>query len=98
RPPVVQVFALHQDSYSVDCSQPRSVKNLMHEYKCPLLALSGQTYRAPECPLLGGKRTLQLAGRMSAFDPKRTSARLPSYGSFFFAMIFPRWHAIKSAT
>src|SRR5262249_41543791 len=49
----------------------------MHEYKYPLLALSGQTYRAPECPLLGGKRTLQLAGRMSAFAPKRTSvARL----------------------
>jgi hypothetical protein len=41
----------------------------------PLLAQSGHPSRAAECPLLGVKRTCRLRNAMSAFDPKRTSAR-----------------------
>jgi hypothetical protein len=38
-----------------------------------LLALSGHSHRTTECPLLGVKRTCQVTGSMSAYDPKRTS-------------------------
>ena len=40
---------------------------------CPLLALSGHTDCAQQCPLLGVKRTSRFQSLMSAFDPKRTS-------------------------
>jgi hypothetical protein len=33
------------------------------------------TVAVMECPLLGVKRTSQIEAAMSAFDPKRTSAR-----------------------
>ena len=46
----------------------------------PLLAQSGHSNGAAECPLLGVKRTSQLAGGMSANDPKRTSIRPPDPG------------------
>ena len=42
--------------------------------KRPLLAFSGHTARADECPLSGAKRTLPFALHMSANDPKRTWA------------------------
>src|SRR5262249_12779909 len=41
---------------------------------CPLLAQSGHHDPLSQCPLLGVKRTSRSLGRMSAFDPKRTSA------------------------
>jgi hypothetical protein len=41
----------------------------------PLLALSGHSIRADECPLSAVKRTSRIESIMSAFDPKRTSNR-----------------------
>ena len=43
---------------------------------CRLLAQSGQTNRHRVCPLSGVKRTCAEYAAMSAFDPKRTSARI----------------------
>ena len=40
--------------------------------ECLLLAQSGHASRAPQCLLLGVKRTLVSHSAMSAFDPKRT--------------------------
>src|SRR5690348_10003901 len=39
---------------------------------CPLLAQNGHPTIAPQCPLLGVKRTSRSDRAMSAFDPKRT--------------------------
>src|SRR5262249_12862633 len=43
-------------------------------WRLPLLAQSRHRSRANQCPLLGAKRTLSKSARMSANDPKRTSA------------------------
>ncbi len=42
---------------------------------CPLLPLNGHPRCLGECPLSGVKRTSLALSQMSAFDPKRTSAR-----------------------
>jgi hypothetical protein len=44
--------------------------------ECPLLAQSGHRDRAEPFPLSGVKRTSANLPRMSAYDPKRTSALL----------------------
>ena len=49
----------------------------IHEaLSCPLLALSGHPELHCTCPLSGVKRTCRFALHMSAYDPKRTCARL----------------------
>ena len=42
--------------------------------ECPLLAQSGHPELHRTCPLLGVKRTSLPHRKMSAYDPKRTSA------------------------
>ena len=44
--------------------------------RCPLLALSGHPSLQRTCPLSGVKRTWRFALHMSAFDPKRTFAKI----------------------
>ena len=46
----------------------------------PLLALSEQSDSTRACPLLdnSGQRSILAGGGLSAFDPKRTSAALPT--------------------
>ncbi len=45
--------------------------------QCPVVAISGHSARELQCLLLGVKRTLQEATRMSAYDPKRTLSGHP---------------------
>ena len=63
---------------SVSWQEARMLENQAALYcsaECLLLAQSGHFAAEFRCPLLGVKRTLVGDAAMSAFDPKRTSAK-----------------------
>src|SRR6516165_6847417 len=73
---------------------PLPTNNNIEKWReCPLLAQSGHHDRAKPCPLLGVKRTLHRALRMSAFDPKRTSTGILMAFHCFWPTLLPPFGA-----